>query len=886
MNPRAFCRESGYDLAIVLTYSFDPVFFENVVLHDLRAGGSGTVVVVGDPHEVSAAIEEKGWALDFLGRRYMLSAATHEQGAFHPKLIIRLGDKDGIVLISSGNLTSGGWGGNREMGTSWKFGPGHDDVGVWLRPLLASIYGWCSGEHEKEIIARSMAFNWIDTLPTASPDLQPPILHSLPTVPLATQLESRWQGRKFSKLSILTGSSDEQGAFIKWAHNTFGVKKVVVAGTVGSLSFDPKKLSNLPVEVRIIPVEGEMLHAKFYWFEGPQGSSAILGSANCSAAAWLLAPEKGGNVETVLCFDEATKDDFSESLELFTGKTLAPDKALIGAVTSEDDEEQIQHAAYRLTALNWNAQYAIASFSLSPPPPTGAKVTLVLDGITGQARRTEDDGQIRFQTHYDAEFNAGTLFGYATIKTAKEEVQSSVRWVDCLVDLDNARSAVRTVEPLLGLEESRAPNEQKKLVGAIQLVIEALFSDSGNFPDPAAFAKNATDKNAESDRPAEPIDPVKVLCDLSEIEAQKTKHLGQGPHGHKSLSLSGILNLLFSNGDRSNRSEPVEPDDECKTHKEPQQKDNPQEPVDERYAQRLAQQVAIFLERLAGPEFGETCSATQFVQAIAFPLAVAELGRQQGWVSRQLAEKWALRLFAILFRLKGGKSGLLQQVMGRYEEQGKGDVFAGAVGDGALWSALVATIANSKWEGPAAAFEKALAVRELFREPILLKSANASQLQRYSSALRAKEATDVLRKHAPSIVLALEALEKEVKTSWLKVEQGGMVKPEPVKAGDLLWRPNVGWAFGIGSGSHPDSVSVRLRGNDTEVMQGFYLNVSQMAARNPQIDDLIYQVYAATSSIHAGASKTSTISDDQKLADLKRGWSSDYDTSSATAGAL
>ena len=83
MNPRSFCRETGYEMAIALTYSFDPVFFESVVLHDLCSGGSGTVVVVGDPNEISTAIESKGRGLEFLGRHYMLSSAIHDRGAFH-----------------------------------------------------------------------------------------------------------------------------------------------------------------------------------------------------------------------------------------------------------------------------------------------------------------------------------------------------------------------------------------------------------------------------------------------------------------------------------------------------------------------------------------------------------------------------------------------------------------------------------------------------------------------------------------------------------------------------------------------------------------------------------------------------------------------------------
>lgn len=86
MNPREFAREPGYDLTFALTYSFDPMFFENVVLHDLRVGGSGSIVVIGDPHEVDGAIANSQLALEHLGRRYMLSPATHSNGAFHPKL--------------------------------------------------------------------------------------------------------------------------------------------------------------------------------------------------------------------------------------------------------------------------------------------------------------------------------------------------------------------------------------------------------------------------------------------------------------------------------------------------------------------------------------------------------------------------------------------------------------------------------------------------------------------------------------------------------------------------------------------------------------------------------------------------------------------------------
>ncbi len=211
MNPRDFAREPGYDLTIALTYSFDPVFFENVVLHDLRVGGSGSIVIVGDPHEVDAAISNAQWALEYLGRRYMLSPATHSHGAFHPKLMLRLGREEGQVLIGSGNITSGGWGGNLELGTHWKLGPPHADHGHWIIPLLANIETWCLGERERDAITRAKLIPWVETLISGESNEQPPVLYSQPGNTLARQLAARWSGRRFKKLMVATGSSDDRG---------------------------------------------------------------------------------------------------------------------------------------------------------------------------------------------------------------------------------------------------------------------------------------------------------------------------------------------------------------------------------------------------------------------------------------------------------------------------------------------------------------------------------------------------------------------------------------------------------------------------------------------------------------------------------------------------
>ena len=857
MNPRDFAREPGYDLTIALTYSFDPIFFENIVLHDLRVGGSGSVVIVGDPHEVDSAMSDLQRSLEYLGRRYMLSPATHSNGAFHPKLMLRLGREDGQVLVGSGNITSGGWGGNRELGTYWKIGPTHDDQGHWLIPLLASIETWCSGEREREVITRAKLIPWVENLISAEPNELSPVLFSQTGSTLAQQLAARWNGRRFNKLFVATGSSDDKGAMLRWAHVTFGVTQVVVAGTPSALSFEPKRLELLPCEVRFKAIEEGFLHAKFYWFEGADGPAAVFGSANCSAAAWLLNPANGGNIETVVCFDKPDKADFNELLTLFSGKTSDPASVLVKQKSddpSADIDDAVDEVIYRITTLDWNAQFAIASFVVAPPPLENAQVELVMNGISSEARCvTSESG--RFQSHYGEDFEQGVLYGHVILRIGSKQHVTAERWADCVVELERSRAAVRTVDPLIGLEENRDANGQRKLVNAIRLVVQTLFSDVGHFPDPTVFKQSrGKHEGADSNEQVPALDPLKVLCDLSEMERERETHAQMKSNGSSGLSLSGILSLLFSSGGHRHiepAGDPGDPDDGNQpTSKKIAEKSRDHDQLDDIYVQRLADQVGEALNNLASPEFAESCTAVQFVQATAFPLAVAELGRQQGWVKRERAEQWAIRLFAILFRGSGKGKGLLRKVKERYEESGKTDVFEAAVGDGSLWAALVASLANARWEGAGAEFEKALAVRELFREPSLLKTASAAQLLRYAKALRSKDATEMLSVHAPSIVSRLEMVESALEPYWNSHLEAGSGNPVHVQYGDLLWRRGFGWAFGIGPSPAADRDAVRLRGNETQVMKGFYLNVSQLVKSEPQLKKLINDVVQESQAIH------------------------------------
>ena len=59
------------------------------------------------------------------------------------------------------------------------------------------------------------------------------------------------------------------------------------------------------------------------------------------------------------------------------------------------------------------------------------------------------------------------------------------------------------------------------------------------------------------------------------------------------------------------------------------------------------------------------------------------------------------------------------------------------------------------------------------------------------------------------------------------------------RAGDLLWRENVGWAVCLADVTGRESVEVRLRGEKKKVGAGYYVNIPDLATRNKKLSELL-----------------------------------------------
>jgi hypothetical protein len=95
------------------TYALSLSFFEAVILDALVRGGGREALILVDVAGARAALSEQGSRR--VGKDYDVEPIMVRGGVFHPKLSVLIGDDECHLLVGSGNLTFGGWGGNLEI---------------------------------------------------------------------------------------------------------------------------------------------------------------------------------------------------------------------------------------------------------------------------------------------------------------------------------------------------------------------------------------------------------------------------------------------------------------------------------------------------------------------------------------------------------------------------------------------------------------------------------------------------------------------------------------------------------------------------------------------------------------------------------------------------
>lgn len=838
MNPREFCRERGFTTAILLTYDFEALFFERVALRELWAGDTGDILVLADAGRLSQSLQNWHGQLQHLGRRYQL-APSIAPARFHPKIMLRLGRDGGAVWLGSGNQTFAGWGGNQELCCGWTFGTERTDNGSWVPRLLERIRSWSPPGLQFDIINRATELPWLQSLPTEDQIGPETILTSYETYSLASQLQRRWAGRRFTQVRVFTGSTDEDGAFLAQLHNDFGVERSLVILDESRASFRAEQLRKLPLEVRVMKLPGSTpMHAKFYWFDGPDGPAAVMGSANCSAAAWLLAPQSGGNIEAVAVYDNPEPEQFAEVLRLFESENLADAHLAENKLvpTANDGEA----SAPFLSELSWDSTLGEVRVKFNPSAHEITNVFLEFDVFTvemtsfgerdlwcGEVAEIADRLETMF-VRIKAQLSSGDTFSYW-------------RWLNDLVELRHASRGRHIADALNLLSKHNTSDEQQKIVASLQRISLALLSEPESFPDPV-IRSAPTETGSVQESQVTAIDPDEFVRSIGDPESPSRAR--GGARENVPLSLIGVMRALFPPEEASDLAdeadfadEPEEGEDKKKKPKDKTEKKRPTAPVP-RYKQKLREDVERLIQGLNQPEFAAACTVTQLVQSCAFPIAVVTDGKKGGWVDPEDAAAWTNRIFDVLFIERQHERGLLEKVRVRYKAADQEMVFLKIVGDGTLWVTLLSAVSSLPPSLP-----KALALRSILKAKELIASTSAGRIETLLGRLHKDKARAIVEQ-AAEVSNFLSALEKQLEDNYESLRFGQDEARLGCDVGDVLWKPGGGWAESQANGTWGSNLNVHLhlKASTTLVSGKLFINVTKNPHFNSELGYLLEEM--------------------------------------------
>jgi len=302
-------KSGGYDSSLITTFNAYFPFYEEVLLRRMRSCGVQKNAVLIDAGMCQEAMEESYPVM--AGRHYTLAPMNCPK-AFHPKVVLLLGKRKGLLAVGSHNLTFSGYGFNAELTSVIRYRADSDEETVSLFwAAWQAIQAWMNDYGDKLPQATHKAVNstvegidWLKPLEMSEEQDIQLFFSSRSTESLWDQVEP-WIPEKPQQCQILGAFFDSNLDFIRQVKNDVSPAKMVV-GIQPSTVQGPntllslKGVSTVNSEVMLSDTDShKYIHAKALYIQDRVQPVLVVGSANPSSPAWL---RKGDtcNAEAVL----------------------------------------------------------------------------------------------------------------------------------------------------------------------------------------------------------------------------------------------------------------------------------------------------------------------------------------------------------------------------------------------------------------------------------------------------------------------------------------------------------------------------------------------------------------------------------------------------------
>lgn len=792
MNFSDFCNERGYTHFIGLTYNIDLNFFESIVLDRLVSVGTTNILVCCDPIPLQKSLLRISSHLRSLGRQFILQPIKLGNGAFHPKVYLKIGQSSAKVFVGSGNLTFGGMGGNKEIYSTWNIPKEKYHL---LNDVLSFVEKNASNPLVMEFIEEIRRDYGIQG---SSKDDQPKniILNSTERT-LSEIIESRWKNKKFNKLTVFTGSTDEKGAFLNWCNKKFGIKECLVVANEESISFQKEHLEKLPLKVKFAFIPSEQLnHSKIYLFENKNNEVGVIaGSPNCSSAAWLLNPVQGGNIEAITIFDNVEKDKLKVIKDEIPDEVVESDKVSFSKPDPKPKDSTANR--YNISELYFDLFNEKIILKLDEPKNFNGKIAININSNKIYLSSIQNEFNV-WQTEKIS------LDGKSNIVLVefedKGEIIEKYHWIDIPDEIRNFSINYKIRSTISGISQASNLNDYRRLLGDLSEIQAIIFDNSyyhskkvTKFIDEEAAKEN-------EDETSENVSPEMIIKSISDFSNKSTNYFNSSI---ASISFSGIIKYLFD--DFSGETEDSEKEDEEKNNKSGDQnsrkgagQEGKPKQLPKKDAERIYNKLESFVEDLIrniqNKDFYDECTARQLADAVAYCLMVSNRVLHKTDKFLPLANRLLFEVLHTLFYMKIDdlyELGIFNYTLDRYREQQKEKEFYYEIQQGYLWIALLYSIVTSRSENPSTILQNTIILKYIYNNQDLYNKIDPAKLGIFSSQQDLKENLKKLFSRLPNIIYKFNLLEQHFCENFETLKVQSINK---FNVGQIIYNKTAGWA--------------------------------------------------------------------------------------------
>ena len=313
-----------YEIALFTTFNFEIGFFESFILNTLSNNGVRKVSVYADAKQFALAMSEISDCS--VGKRYVVNPIDIDN-AFHPKLVLLLGQNRAKLVLSSANLTMSGYCGNSEVVNVFVFDEAHPET----LKLISHAIRFFEKLDQLSYGLDSEMLQEIRLLPYYGRNNENPDLYMLDNMELSILEQVRQLVPDVLSVDVAVPYYDNGLSAVNDICSIFPGAKVKLYVQNGKSRFPVEKAvdqrftiqqyRNLKYESDGKQVDCERFyHGKVLQFKTADKSYILYGSANCTAAALSRAFSENGNIECDV-LEIGGRDEFDSYFAGFVEET-------------------------------------------------------------------------------------------------------------------------------------------------------------------------------------------------------------------------------------------------------------------------------------------------------------------------------------------------------------------------------------------------------------------------------------------------------------------------------------------------------------------------------------------------------------------------------------